>query len=156
MTDEKRVSQDSAPSGSEPRLSRRGLLGMLLGGVLAAGVAVHQWQRRRRAPDARVERPPEAPGPAPEHALAQEIRRRLPSLRIDDGVIAAFVRDYERHVGQYRPGRRRDGRWPPHLRFLMSTDFFSNAATAATRPLRYLAFYDPYRSPCHNPLVDWS
>ncbi|MEO0477467.1 MAG: hypothetical protein AAF085_16105, partial [Planctomycetota bacterium] len=38
------------------------------------------------------------------------------------------------------------------MRFLMSTDFFLNGADES-RPINYVMFYHPYRSPCWNPLA---
>jgi hypothetical protein len=35
--------------------------------------------------------------------------------------------------------------------FLLSTDFFAHGADES-RPLRYATLYDPYRSPCYNPM----
>jgi hypothetical protein len=37
-------------------------------------------------------------------------------------------------------------------KFLISTDFFWRGADV-TRPVRYLAFHDPYRAPCVNPFA---
>lgn len=37
-------------------------------------------------------------------------------------------------------------------RFLLSTDFFMNGADES-RPIQYLTLYDPYHSPCFNPLT---
>ena len=36
--------------------------------------------------------------------------------------------------------------------FLLSTDFFQNGMRE-DRPLQYVTFYFPYKSPCYNPLV---
>ena len=38
-----------------------------------------------------------------------------------------------------------------YLRFLMSTDFFQHNERT-DRPLGFVAYYDPYLTPCHNPL----
>lgn len=37
------------------------------------------------------------------------------------------------------------------MRFLMSTDFFLHGADES-RPIKYVMFYHPYRSPCWNPV----
>ena len=39
-------------------------------------------------------------------------------------------------------------------RFLLSTDFFRHGGDES-RALRYVAYFDPYRSPCANPLAEF-
>jgi hypothetical protein len=52
--------------------------------------------------------------------------------------------------GQGTPFRRLDDNIVS--RYLLSTDFFQNGADE-TRAVRYVAFYDPYVTPCRNPFV---
>ncbi len=61
-----------------------------------------------------------------------------------------------RYVAAHREAERA-GRLTPlyadfYDRFLLSTDFFPNGADES-RPVRFLAFYDPRVSPCYNPLA---
>lgn len=78
--------------------------------------------------------------------LRHAIREHFAYLSIDDQVIDAFSKDLGRHQGRWNP----ETSPRPYTRFLASTDFFQNGADEA-RPLRYVAFYDPYVSSCYNP-----
>jgi hypothetical protein len=139
-------------------LTRRRLLWLLAGlaGVVSGGVA---WLRRQRPPgDAAsrgarasgAERPAEpvrSPGNA---ALIAQLRGHFDYLEIDDAALSRFADDHQRHRGRFVPGAQ----LPPkdRVRFLMSTDFFQNGADESRR-LHYVMYYDPYVSPCYNPLV---
>ncbi len=96
---------------------------------------------------------PAAAQPRPQEIrIAASLRARFSYLRIDDAVLATFAGDY------LRDRRHRwDGRAPfpdrDAMRFLMSTDFFQNGADES-RSLRWVAYYNPYVSPCYNPLVE--
>jgi hypothetical protein len=79
--------------------------------------------------------------------LEDRLRAHLPYLDVDDAVLAAFARDQRAGTGA------REEIDAIAARFLLSTDFFQNGADE-DRPLRYVAYYDPYRSPCYNPLRD--
>jgi hypothetical protein len=85
-------------------------------------------------------------------------------LEVSDGEMESFFRDF---TDSYRPIvrphwqrwlRGRDGRHFESVlaqvagMFLLSTDFFLNGADES-RPVRYVRFYNPYKSPCWNPLA---
>ena len=38
--------------------------------------------------------------------------------------------------------------------FLLSTNFFREGADE-TKPVKYLYYYDPYKTPCQNPFAQW-
>ncbi len=78
--------------------------------------------------------------------LGRVLRNHFSYLDFDDAVLAAFVRDHETKHGPFLP-RPDQG---PFTRFLASTDFFQQGADESL-PLRYVAYYDPYVSPCYNP-----
>ncbi len=80
--------------------------------------------------------------------LARSLRKRLKGLDLPDETLAAFVLDDEEHDGRFTKDRASQ----PHCqRFLLSTDLFPSGD--ASRPLRYVAYYDPYVTPCRNPLA---
>lgn len=83
--------------------------------------------------------------------LASALRRQFADFGIGDELIARFASDHARYAGaalRYDVPDRVD----PLGAFLLSTDFFQNGADAS-RPLRYVRYYDPYVSPCYNPLA---
>ena len=86
---------------------------------------------------------------APGGTLATRLRGYFDYLSFDDDVIAAFVRDYQADTPRIH---RREPTDAIASRFLLSTDFFQNGANEA-HPLHYVRYYDPYRSPCYNPLT---
>lgn len=72
-------------------------------------------------------------------------------LDLDPSGVRQYLADYQLH-------QRRFSRYSPfpsdvYLRYLLSTDFFRRAADEH-RPVAYVAFYDPYVTPCNNPLAD--
>jgi hypothetical protein len=87
-------------------------------------------------------------------SVVQDPSRRLAQyyayLNLDPAGLEAFVRDYERNY--QRSLRFRPWREDVPLRYLLSTDHFRNRSD---RPdvVRYVAFYDPYVTPCNNPLA---
>lgn len=84
------------------------------------------------------------------------------TFNIDDAQFTAFANEY---LEYYREVPRetwyvlRGGDEEKHknvmddfaMTFLMSTDFFKNGADES-KPVNYVMFYHPYRSPCWNPL----
>jgi hypothetical protein len=125
-----------------PPLRRRSLLAALaaLLGLLAAArlglLAPLRWLA------------PRAGGAQAE--LRALLLAHFPYLKIGPEVADAWLRDLERR-GRGLP----DPAALPSdlaLRFLLSTDFFQGGADPA-RPLRYAAFYDPWATPCYNPLL---
>jgi hypothetical protein len=83
-------------------------------------------------------------------AVTEGIRARLRSLRIPAETLIAWASDRERHEG---PFEAPDSDVPHEVvsQFLMSTDFFPNGMDER-RPLAYVTYYDPYVTPCYNPL----
>ncbi len=78
------------------------------------------------------------------------LRVKLPYLRHGKDTLERFAEEYVRH---FPPGTR-PGPGPNLVaRYLLSTDFFPNGADES-KPLDWVEFYDPYISPCYNPLVE--
>lgn len=97
-----------------------------------------------------------------EHELVVHLRTTFAHLVVPDEVLHAYLVDYLRHFEPLTGAFRSEEAWRARVepfsdeptfaqRFLMSTDWFPDAD--ATRPLRYVALYDPYVSPCWNPLA---
>ena len=86
----------------------------------------------------------------PGETLTTRLRRHLDYLSFDDDVIDAFVRDYRADTDRVA---KRERTASIASRFLLSTDFFQNGAREE-QSLEYVRYYDPYRSPCYNPLVE--
>jgi len=81
--------------------------------------------------------------------MAWRIRTHFSYLNIKSGDALRFVRAYEKAYGQLPYYRRSVS--DVYKKFLLSTDFFSNEADESL-PVRYVMLYDPYLSPCYNPL----
>ena len=89
--------------------------------------------------------------PAVRSPIIDDLASHFSYLKIEPGVLAAFATAYETHYGspnlnipQIAAGM--------HTRFLLSTDFFQNGANE-TKPVKFVALYDPYVTPCYNPLA---
>jgi len=80
----------------------------------------------------------------------QRLRAHFSYLDLDPEGVRQFIADYSR----YRQPLGRRTRVPPdfYTQYLLSTDFFRNRADESRR-VRYVAFSDPYVSPCRNPLA---
>jgi hypothetical protein len=85
-------------------------------------------------------------------AVVTELERALAGVPVEPAALVAFARDLEVHrsAGRLRPLEGLD----PTSRFLLSSDVFRRAEGDASRPIRYVGFYDPYLGPCRNPLPD--
>ena len=94
------------------------------------------------APSNEVVEPPEE--------LLDPVRVAL-SVGLDAAVLEAFVGDYLADTARVRRGERIEA---VGSRFLLSTDFFQHGGDES-RALRYVAYFDPYRSPCYNPLAEF-
>lgn len=81
----------------------------------------------------------------------ERLRAHFPTLALGDEVLDRYLADHTRHLGPV--GRFSLVRPDFFSRFLLSTDYFLDAGASAdpSRPIRYVAFYDPYVSPCWNP-----
>ena len=92
-----------------------------------------------------------APAASLEDRLRRDLLDEFHYLSIGDEVLAPFALAYLQHHPDFDPENAK------HLHdlrstFLMSTDFFQNAADES-RPLRFVALYDPYVTPCYNPMI---
>ena len=92
---------------------------------------------------------PEASGSAAA-TLAAEIRAALGGTPVEDGALDAFAEDYLRFEGEGLLTPLDEG--DPARRFLLSSDLFDEAREPGA-PAAYLAFYDPYLTPCSNRLA---
>ncbi|NJN63704.1 MAG: hypothetical protein HC882_01700 [Acidobacteria bacterium] len=89
---------------------------------------------------------------SPVARIAARVRELLPQATIDESELRAFAEVYV--------AREADTTKPPigHdlvTTFLMSTDYFTEPG-GDRRSLRFLVLFDPYASPCYNPLADRS
>lgn len=118
------------------RLTRRVFITSLLGAAaLTAGAGVWRWGSLRR------------------EWIVRKLIAHFDYLDIDPDGVSRFVDTFER----YRYPIRRNplkllGPLPDeiYMNYLSSTDFFINDADES-RPVRFVALYDPYVSPCYNP-----
>jgi len=67
---------------------------------------------------------------------------------LEDGVFDRFMEAYAPLYGLPTEPRKRSF----VTAFLMSTDLFQQPPDS-TQPLRWVALYSPYHTPCHNPLA---
>lgn len=83
-------------------------------------------------------------------AIVAEVERALPELPLDRAGVVAFARELVRYrdAGRLRPLPGLDLR----SRFLLSSDLFRRRDGDSARAVGYAAFYDPYVTPCANPL----
>jgi hypothetical protein len=73
-------------------------------------------------------------------------------LAVEPSAFERYVTDYERHFGWL--GRFSISRSDFFTRFLLCTNFFTNASAREGEPVRYAIFYEPTTSPCYNPLAN--
>lgn len=85
-------------------------------------------------------------------SVEDRIRSHFDYLQIDQGGLTEYATWHRKLFGSGFDARR-DPMF--YDRFLLSTDFFRNGADES-QLVRYLAFYDPYLSPCWNPCADLS
>ena len=143
---------DEAPAS--PR--RRGFLALTVIGAVSSATAgaVGFWIRlrrsRRSAETELLAEPAEAMSESGQR-LAAGIREQLPALVIPPATLARWVNLHEQHEG---PWPRQQPRRHTVERFLLSTDFFP--AADESKPLVFVAYYDPYVTRCYNPLRDTS
>ena len=119
------------------RLTRRVFLTSLLGAAaLTIGAGAWRWDFIRR------------------EWIARKLTAHFDYLDLDPAGVRRFVDTFE----QYRYPIRRNplklllAPLPDeiYMNYLSSTDFFINDADES-RPVRFVALYDPYVSPCYNP-----
>lgn len=119
------------------RVTRRVFVTSLLGAAaLTAGATAWRWNSLRR------------------EWIVRKLSAHFDYLNIEPAGVRRFVDTFE----QYRYPIRRNplkllfGSLPDeiYMNYLSSTDFFMNGADES-RPVRFVALYDPYVSPCFNP-----
>ena len=152
------LTETHRPREPRRRVSRRTFLKVtfpaLGAGVLAAtGIAVFDWRgmgtyaawhwrgvRNHAAAYRYAFLPP-----------AESIRRQFSDLTIDEAGLHRFLEDYEKHVGPVKLSNPTANR-VLFSKFLLSTDYYRNGADPK-KPVHYVAFFDPYVSPCWNPFA---
>ena len=91
----------------------------------------------------------QAPSVPPAYAkVVSQIRSRLEGLTIDDQEIVKFAQAWEGRKGPLKGKAAKLAE-----RFLLSSDFFQTGENAKRAP-KFFMIYDPYVSPCYNPLRD--
>ncbi len=80
----------------------------------------------------------------------QRLRAHFRYLDLDSGGVDQYFADYQRFRGTL--SRRAPLPREVFTHYLLSTDFFRYGADESRR-VRYVGFYDPYITPCNNPLV---
>jgi hypothetical protein len=129
---------------------RRFLGGMaLVGAGAAVGVVVDRgWlsatEEEAPAPEAVVA------GPDPDliaryAEIWKDLREYFDYLDIPDATLEAYLRTLQAFDLDPKPKQAR-------AQLLLSTDFFQSGADES-RPLTFLALYDPYRTPCYSPFA---
>ena len=120
---------------------------MLAGAPIAAGALV--WYAPLQSVTVRFARRFDGFVRSPEARLTAH----FDYLTLDAGGVRQFFADYER----FRPNFRRRSPLPPEVyaTYLMSTDFFQGDADES-RLVRYVLFYDPELTRCHNPLATFA
>ncbi len=126
-------------------VKRRGFLAVIAVAVVAAAVALWRLGGQRR-------RPEQPAAKSSTDRLAALVTENFDYLTIEDGSALAFARAFEKQYGPYRDDLPADA---VYGKFLLSTNFPQNGFDQA-KPVRFLALYDPYASPCWNPLADLS
>ncbi|HEY6722974.1 MAG TPA: hypothetical protein VI197_03050 [Polyangiaceae bacterium] len=121
------------------------------GGVVAAGsVAGSLLTAGCKQPD-RSTRQQQTREPAVPAAYAKRvtgIRSRLSGLTLDSQEIVKFVQAWETRKGPLKGKAVKLAEL-----FLLSSDFFQTGENAKRAP-KFFMIYDPYLSPCYNPLRD--
>ena len=136
----------------QPKPNRRSFLAMTIGGaVVVSGAAGLTWWATHAAEitdPGEIDEldPPEAMSETGER-LAKQLRKRLDMLELPQTTIAKWVNLYEQHR---KPWTGKKVSRKELQNFLLSTDFFP--AGDESKPLRFVAYYDPYISVCYNPL----
>jgi hypothetical protein len=147
--------QPDVPVTREPEPTRRLFLGLTAVGATIAATGGMAWWATQHGPLRRaLEVPaqgelPEPPPPLSETgvALATMLVDKLDMLKLPETTVAQWVHRYEQHKG---PWTRKKVSRKVLQNFLLSTDFFP--AADESKPLRFVAYYDPYISVCYNPL----
>ncbi len=148
---------DETKGGTGPRLNRRAFA---IAGASAVAIGAGAWWWSSRSGDAADDQadtgePAEAPI-APEVDLAGLTPA---SLKLVDGLTKWFDKrglQIDRRVYLAFAERVQSAGRNPKVnrsmaqRFILSTDFIQNG-TDPSKTVRWVAYYDPYSSPCYNP-----
>lgn len=124
-------------------MKRRQFMAGTLGAAGGLGLAACK-QPTRREPDPKTTE-------APTHPYGKyetQIRSRLKGLAIDSEEVAKFAQAWESRKGPFKGKAEKLAEL-----FLLSSDFFQTGEDA-TRAPKFFLIYDPYLSPCYNPLRD--
>ena len=119
------------------RITRRVFVTSLLGAAaLTAGAGAWHWDSLRR------------------EWIVRKLTAHFDYLDIDPAGVTRFVDTFEQY---HYPIRRNPLKLllaplpdEIYMNYLSSTDFFINDADESS-PVRFVALYDPYISPCYNP-----
>lgn len=132
-----------------PRPTRRQVLaGTVATGAAAAGITVGvRWYNDDGRGPVLDDTLPDADRWA---AFKVHLRLKYDYLQLPEPTLDTFIAAHVEHVGTIP--RKDNQLYELRKTFLMSTDFFLKDADT-TRPLSYVAYYDPYITPCWNPLV---
>ena len=119
------------------RLTRRVFLTSLLGAAaLTIGAGAWRWDSIRR------------------EWIVRKLTAHFDYLDLDPAGVGRFVDTFEqnKYLIRRNPLKLLFGPLPDEIcmNYLSSTDFFANGADES-RPVRFIALYDPYVSPCYNP-----
>jgi hypothetical protein len=122
-------------------MKRRHFVAGALGTAGALGLgACKQPERQQKTKEAAVQ-----------HAYSKyetQIRSQLKPLTIDSQEVVKFAKAWEGHKGPFKGSPARLAEL-----FLLSSDFFQTGEDAKRAP-KFFMIYDPYLSPCYNPLRD--
>jgi hypothetical protein len=124
-------------------MKRREFMAGALGAAGALGLV--GCKQKGRA-DRQQKPPPEAQSPYSKYE--SQIRARLKGLTIDGQEVAKFAKAWESQKGPFKGNAARLAEL-----FLLSSDFFQTGEDSARAP-KFFMIYDPYLSPCYNPLRD--
>jgi len=135
---------DQAPSTAKPAAkgwSRRRVIALSAATLALIGAGVGAYQMSRFS---------SLEGKARELAFA--ISKRVSSLRLDasDELVTRWVGDQQSFGGSLKLKKGRATRTQVE-RFLLSTDLCAQGRDEDS-PLSYVAYYDPRKTPCYNPL----
>jgi len=125
-------------------MKRRQFMAGTLGAAGGLGLSACK-QPARREPEPKTTQAPIT------HAYATyetKIRSRLKGVAIDSQEVVKFAQAWESQKGPFKGKADKLAEL-----FLLSSDFFQTGEDA-TRAPKFFMIYDPYLSPCYNPLRD--
>lgn len=122
----------------------------MAGGLGTAGGLVAALATGCKQPDrtARKHETSEPPVPEAYSKAVRQIRSRLEGLTLDSQEIVKFAQAWESRKGPLKGKAAKLAEL-----FLLSSDFFQTGENAKRAP-KFFMIYDPYSSPCYNPLRD--